>query len=110
MPARIRPHLTFANIVSLLALFIALGGGAYALTIPRNSVGTTQLKRNAVSALKIRTGAVTSAKVKDRSLRTRDFAAGQLQAGARGPAGARGQTGPQGVQGAQGEPGRGRTA
>ena len=30
MPARLRPRLTFANVVSLLALFVALGGGALA--------------------------------------------------------------------------------
>jgi hypothetical protein len=30
MPARLRPRLTFANVVSVLALFVALGGGALA--------------------------------------------------------------------------------
>lgn len=35
----IRRHLTFANIVSLIALFLALGGGAYAaFQLPKNSV------------------------------------------------------------------------
>ena len=37
------PHLTFANVVSLMALFVALSGGAYALSIPKNSVGAKQL-------------------------------------------------------------------
>jgi hypothetical protein len=64
-----RKHVSFANVVSVLALFIALGGGAYAATaLPRNSVGARQL----------RTGAVTTAKVKDHSLRFRDFAPGQI--------------------------------
>jgi hypothetical protein len=36
---RIRRHLTFANVVSVLALFVALGGGAYAaFHLPKNSV------------------------------------------------------------------------
>lgn len=30
MQSRIRSHLTFSNVVALLALFVALGGGAYA--------------------------------------------------------------------------------
>jgi hypothetical protein len=41
--ARFASRLTFANVVSVMALFIALGGGAYALTIPANSVGTKQV-------------------------------------------------------------------
>jgi hypothetical protein len=32
MRERLRPHLTFANVVSLLALFVALGGTTYAAT------------------------------------------------------------------------------
>lgn len=56
-------------VIAYLALFIALGGASYAaLSIPRNSVGTAQLKRNAV----------TSGKVKNRSLRAIDFATGVL--------------------------------
>ena len=34
-------HLSYANVMATIALFIALGGGAYALTtLPRNSVTT----------------------------------------------------------------------
>ena len=43
--ARVRSHLTFANVVSLMALFVALSGGAYALSIPKGSVGTKQLRK-----------------------------------------------------------------
>jgi hypothetical protein len=32
MLAALRSRLTFANVVSLVALFVALSGGAYALT------------------------------------------------------------------------------
>jgi hypothetical protein len=36
---RFRPRLTFANVVSVIALFLALGGGAYAaFHLPKNSV------------------------------------------------------------------------
>jgi hypothetical protein len=66
---RFRPRLTYANVTATLALFIALGGSGYAaLKLPRNSVGTSQLKKEAVSVSKIRPGAVTSFRVRDDSL------------------------------------------
>lgn len=80
-----------ALVISCIALLIALGGTGYAtvLQVPRNSVGTAQLKNSAV----------ISAKVKNRSLLRADFASGQLPAGPRGPAG------PAGPAGAAGPPG-----
>ena len=102
MLAWCRSRLTFANVVSLMALFVALSGGAYALTIPRNSVGTEQLKRSAVARSKIKPGAVTSPKVRDGSLLVKDFEAGQLP---QGPPGTPGQTGPPGAPGQTGSPG-----
>jgi hypothetical protein len=48
-------------VIAMLALFVALGGSAYA--IGRNSVGTGQLKNNAVTTKKIRNNAVTAAKI-----------------------------------------------
>jgi hypothetical protein len=78
--------------LGMLALFVALGGTAYAASLPRNSVGTAQLKRNAV----------TSAKVKPRTLLASDFRQGQLPAGPQGP---RGPEGPPGARGAEGATG-----
>jgi hypothetical protein len=50
--------------ISLIALFVALGGTSYAATrLPKNSVGTKQLKNNAVTGAKIAGGAVTAAKI-----------------------------------------------
>jgi hypothetical protein len=68
---RIRKRMTFANVVSCIALFVALGGASYAATqLPKNSVGSKQLKKNAVTAAKIKNGAVTGAKIKTSSLGT----------------------------------------
>jgi hypothetical protein len=78
------------SIVALLALFVALGGtsaAAVSLALPRNSVGTAQLKSNAVTSAKIATGGVASSDVKNRSLLSSDFAPGQLPTGPAGPAG-----------------------
>jgi hypothetical protein len=83
--SRLRPRLTYANVMVTVVAFVLLcGGGAYAAThLGKNSVGARQLKRSSV----------TSLKVKDGTLRPRDFAAGVLQSGAPGPAGAAGEPG-----------------
>jgi hypothetical protein len=84
----LRQRLTYANVIATLALFLVLGGGAYAATqLPRNSVGTGQLKAGAVTAGKI-------------AKKTRK----QLQ-GARGPAGAQGPAGKTGAKGTTGAKG-----
>ena len=85
-----RKHLNPALVISLIALFVALGGSSYAaIKLPKNSVGNKQIKKNAV----------TSAKVKDRSLLATDFKAGQLPQGAKGDTGAAGATGATGARG-----------
>jgi hypothetical protein len=79
--------------IALLALFIVLGGTSYAaVALPRNSVGPKQITKDAV----------TSAKVKNGSLRSIDFAAGQLPQGARGEVGPAGPRGASGTNGANG--------
>jgi hypothetical protein len=90
-------HLSYANVTASLALFVALGGISWAaVTLPRNSVGTKQLKKNAVTAKKLKANAVNSAKVKNGSLRRRDFANGTLLQGLQGAKGDQGSTGPVG--------------
>ena len=63
---KFRPRLSYANVISTLALFLVLAGGsAFAATqLAKNSVGTKQLKKNAVTAAKIKNGAVAGAKIK----------------------------------------------
>jgi len=93
MLGRFTKRFSYANVMSTLALFVALGGVSYAATsLPANSVGRQQLKPNAVNG----------SKVANRSLRAVDFAAGQLPAGAQGPSGAKGDPGANGTDGANG--------
>lgn len=79
-------RLTSAHAIALLALFISLGGTSYAVTkLPKNSVG--------------------SAQVKDGSLTAKDLAKGTVKTGPAGPAGSRGPRGAEGPAGAA-APGR----
>lgn len=74
-----------AMIVACVALAVALGGTSYAaVALPKNSVGTKQLKP----------GAITSSKIRDFSLRIWDFKRGQLPRGPAGPPGPAGVLGP----------------
>jgi hypothetical protein len=55
-----------ALVVSVVALIVALGGTSYAaFTLPKNSVGTKQLKNGAVTNGKLAANAVGTAKIKN---------------------------------------------
>jgi len=58
------PGLSYANVVATLALFVALGGSAYAVKqLPKNSVGPKQLRKNAVRTGDISRNAVRVGKL-----------------------------------------------
>src|SRR4051812_46797303 len=87
----IRSRFTSAHVIAMLALMVALGGTGYAaLKLPKNSVGSKQIK----------TGAVGSSEVKNRSLKAGDFKKGQI------PKGPKGSQGPQGLPGLPGTAGQ----
>lgn len=98
----LRRHLTYANVAATLALFLCLGGAAYAATqLPKNSVGTKQLKNGAVTAGKI-------AKKARNQLRGNQGPQGpQGKTGKTGAKGATGATGTKGATGATGADGTG---
>ncbi|MBS1879686.1 MAG: hypothetical protein JST31_09250 [Actinobacteria bacterium] len=59
-----RKRLTFANVMSVIAVFVALGGVGYAaVKLPKNSVGTAQLKPSSVTGAKVRNGSLTGADI-----------------------------------------------
>src|SRR5262245_51920030 len=67
----VRKRLTFANVTSVIALFVALGGtGLAASQLGKNSVGPKQLRKNAVTTPKIKNRAVTGAKIRANTLGT----------------------------------------
>lgn len=67
----IRKRLTYANVMSSLAVFLTLGGAAFAATqLPKNSVGTKQLKADAVVGSKVADGSLTGADINSSTLGT----------------------------------------
>jgi hypothetical protein len=123
MLSRIRPRLTYANLMSSLAVFLALGGSAYALSA--NSVGSKELKKNAagpkhiknpgVRAFNIAPNHVRARHIQTDHVRTRHIAPGAVTeesladgvavSGPQGPKGDQGESGPQGPVGPKGDKG-----
>ena len=95
--ARVRERITYANTMSTLAVFIALGGTAWAATaLPRNSVGASQIRAGAVRSSEIRNNSVRSADIRDRSIGLRDLST-SARASLRGTQGPAGPAGPAAV-------------
>ena len=91
---------SYAAVVATIALFVALGGGAYAIGVAKNSVTSKSIKRGQVKTSDLGRGAVTGAKVKDGSLLKGDFAPGEIPRGEQGPPGEQGEQGIPGTPGA----------
>ncbi len=71
-----RLNLSYANVMATIAVFIALGGGAWAavnLPLPKGSVGTKQIRKKAVKTKDLGNQAVTGRKVRNESLSGRQI-------------------------------------
>ena len=90
-----------ATVLSMIALFVALGGTSYAAL----SIGSAQVRNNSLTSSDIKNNTVKSADVRNGSLLLKDFKAGQLVSGAPGPAGPAGLAGPVGPAGPAGAKG-----
>lgn len=67
---KVRRHLTYANVMSTIAVFgVLAGGGAYAAT----KIGSKDIKRNAVTGKHIKKSAVRGKHVKEQTLDARRF-------------------------------------
>lgn len=83
----LRRRLSYANVMATVAVFVALGGSAYAVTkLPKNSVGAKQLKKSAVTTAKVKDGAITGQKIKLSTLGTVPSASSAATAGTAGNA------------------------
>ena len=63
-PRRLRRHLSFANVLACLALFMALGGVGYAAT----TINGNAIKKQTIGAGKLKKGTLTSTQVKANAL------------------------------------------
>ena len=83
-------HLSYSRVVSTLALFIALGGGAYALSLGKNDVKSRHIAKGAVKSSDVAKNTLKGSDVKQDSLKGSDilestFDIGQFSAAASTP-------------------------
>ena len=90
-------RLTFANVMSVTAVFIALGGGAYAVTVAKNTVKSKSIKDGAIKGKDVGANTLTGVNVNEGTL--------TLPPGPTGPRGLTGETGPAGATGPTGPAG-----
>jgi hypothetical protein len=77
--SKLKRHLSVANILSCLALFVALGGSAFAaVKLNANQVKAFNIAKQAVTNPKIKQQAVTSGKIKNGTVNALDLGAGQV--------------------------------
>ncbi len=72
--ARLRTHLTYANVMSTLCFFAVVGGGTAYAAIAANQVNSRSIKNNAVRSVDVKDGALTGGDVSDSSLTGADVA------------------------------------
>jgi hypothetical protein len=65
---QIRKRLTYANVMSSMAVFLVIGGATAYAALGKNTVGSKQLKKNAVTTPKIMKEAVTTAKLRNKAV------------------------------------------
>lgn len=75
----LKRHLSVANVLSCIALFVALGGTAFAaVKLQPGQVKSVNIAPQAVTNAKIKTQAVTSGKIKNGGVNSVDIGAGQV--------------------------------
>jgi hypothetical protein len=116
MLGSLRARLTFANVMASVAVFVALGGASYAaVSIPRNSVGSKQVRPHALKRSDLATGSVGARQLRKRSVTASKVAnkgvtKRSLSSWIRGQLRRRAATGPQGPAGPAGPRGPGAVA
>ena len=88
----LRSRVTYANVMSTIAVFVVLGGTATAASI--------------ITGKQIKNSSITSTDIKNGTLLAKDFKKGQLKRGKTGKTGAAGKNGTNGKSGTNGTNGR----
>ena len=80
MFTQIKSRLTFANTVSVVALMVALGGGAYAVELaPNNSVVSSSVGDQTLKNKEIEKDSIKSGRLQDNGIRTDDIRQGHVR-------------------------------
>jgi hypothetical protein len=79
---QISKRLTYANVMSSIAVFLILGG---ATAFAAKKIGSNQLKGNSVTTAKIKKNAVTASKIKQSSITTAKIAKAAVTGGKLAP-------------------------
>ncbi len=69
---RIRSHVTYANVLATLSIFIVLGGVAWAAA-PRNSVNSSSIRNNSIRTVDVRNNNLRSADIRNNTLTGTDI-------------------------------------
>jgi hypothetical protein len=72
---QIRKRITYANVMSSIAVFLVLGGGA---AYAAKKIGSNEIKGNSITTGKIKKEAVTASKIKNNSVVTAKIANGAV--------------------------------
>jgi hypothetical protein len=118
---QVRRRLSYANVLSTFAVFLALGGTSYAAVaitgrdVQNSSLTGHDVEDGSLTSRDVRNSSLTGRQIKHSSLGTtdiangtllsQDFKAGELPAGPQGSSGGRGDEGPTGPTGPTGAPG-----
>jgi hypothetical protein len=57
-----------ALVISLIALFLAAGGSAYALSVGKNTIGTKQIKKRAIKGVDVKKNTLTGKEINEAKL------------------------------------------
>jgi hypothetical protein len=77
MDAWLRRHISYANVVATLALFVAVGGSSYAAL----RIGSRDIRDNSIRSVDVRNNAIAGKDVRNRTLRARDIGRDSLGGG-----------------------------
>jgi len=71
-----RPKLSYANVMSTLAMFVVLGGG---VAWAHGKIGTSDLRNQAVTTPKLANAAAAPSKIRQKAVRTSKLATGAVR-------------------------------
>ena len=91
MLSKLRPHLSYANVVSTVCLFVLLGGTAVAAI----KITGKNVQNSSLTGADVKNSSLTGKDVKNKSLTPKDFR-GSVQ-GPKGDTGSKGDQGPPGT-------------